>query len=470
MKVESQAAIEADGLPVPQRYLSMTVILLGIAMSVLDGQLVNLALPSMVRDLHATPAAGVWVVTAYQVAALVLLLPFARLGEIVDQRRVYLCGLVLFVVASAGCAYASSLPVLIVARALQGVGSAGIMAVNASLVRATYPSRLLGRGLALNSVVVAASSVAGPTIAAAILSVSSWPWLFAVNLPIGVVVFVLGSRYLPRRSARNRANGAPLTPLDVVLNVLMFGLIFIGADAVGARAVNGESTIGATAGVVILVAGVLVATIYVARQRKLATPLLPLDLLRIPVFALSLCTSVGAFAAQTLGFVALPFLLLETYGRSHASAGLLMTAWPLATVVAAILTGRLIGRIADGMLGAIGLALMSCGLFLLSLLTVHSSDLDIAWRMALCGAGFGLFQSPNNHTIITSAPRGRSGAASGMLGTGRLTGQTLGTLLIGGVFGAVGATSGRGSELALLFAGGMAAIGAVSSGLRLKTT
>jgi len=220
----------------------------------------------------------------------------------------------------------------------------------------------------------------------------------------------------------------------------------------------------------VLAFGAAVGAVYVRRQRRLVVPLLPVDLLRIPVFALSMCTSVAAFAAQTLAYVALPFLLLDGLGRSHVAAGLLITAWPLAIVATAPLAGRLIGRWPDGLLGGIGLALLALGLALLAALPAHPADADIALRMALCGVGFGLFQSPNNHTILTSAPAHRSGGASGMLGTARLAGQSTGAVLVAIVFGLLGAHDGRGPAAALALAAGFAATAAVFSLLRLRAT
>jgi DHA2 family multidrug resistance protein-like MFS transporter len=218
----------------------------------------------------------------------------------------------------------------------------------------------------------------------------------------------------------------------------------------------------------LLVAGVAVGFVYLRRQRALAVPLFPVDLLRIPVFALSMGTSVAAFCAQMLSFIALPFLLLETYGRSHVEAGLLITAWPLAIVVMAPIAGRLIGRYPDGWLGGIGLSLLSLGLVLLATLPAQPANADIVWRMALCGLGFGLFQSPNNHTIVTSPPAHRSGAASGMLGTARLTGQTLGAVLLAGIFSVWPPDAGRGPFVALGLAAACAAVAAVCSTLRTR--
>ncbi len=469
--VNDHATPIIDGLPTPQRYWSMTVILLGIAMSVIDGTIVNLALPGIVHDLHAEAAAAVWVVTAYQVATLVMLLPFAMLGDLIGYRRVYLGGLALFTLASIGCAFSPTLGVLVAARTLQGLGAAGLMAVNGALVRRTYPLARLGHGIALNSLVIATTSVAGPSIAAAVLSFASWPWLFGINAPIGLVVFWLGWKALPENAGPAPA-GVRLHKTDVLLNVLMFGLACLGADVLGTQlagsASGSGSMFGPRLGLLLLVGAVVAAVVYLRRQRREAVPLFPLDLLRIPVFGLSMCTSIGAFAAQSLAYVGLPFLLLEAYARPPATAGLLLTAWPIGTVIAAPMAGRLIGRVADGGMAAFGLFVMAAGLALLAALPDAPGNVDIAWRMALCGFGFGLFQSPNNHAILTSAPVSRSGAAGGMLGTARLAGQTLGAVILAIIFSAVGAHNARGPGIALACAAAFAAVAGAFSSLRVR--
>ncbi|MDO9358735.1 MAG: MFS transporter [Polaromonas sp.] len=457
-----------DGLPMPQRLHAMGVIILGITVAVLDGTIVNLALPGIARELNANPAHAIWVVNAYQIATLVMLLPLASLGDLIGYRRVYLVGMALFTAASLAAVLANSLPTLIAARAFQGLGAAGIMSVNAALVRLIYPSSQLGRGMAVNSMVVATASVAGPSVAAAILSVASWPWLFAFNVPLGLLVLALGMRALPFNTL-SPAAGARFSWVDVVLNVAMFALIFIGADRLGVRDADAGQGAQPMAWALLL-AGVAVGFVYLRRQRTLALPLFPVDLLRIPVFALSMGTSVTAFCAQMLSYIALPFLLLDVYGRTHLQAGLLITAWPLAIVVMAPLAGRLIGRYPDGLLGAVGLGMLAAGLALLAALPPQPSNLDIVWRMALCGAGFGLFQSPNNHTIVTSPPAHRSGAASGMLGTARLTGQTLGAVLIAGIFSVWSPHEPRGPFIALVLAAGCAALAGICSSLRLRTS
>ncbi len=445
----------------------MAVVLLGITMTVLDGTIVNLALPRIAHDLQTSAAHSVWIVNAYQVSTLALLLPCATLGDLVGYRRIYLSGMMLFTLASLGCTFADSLPALAAARAIQGLGAAGVMSVNSALVRLIYPERLLGRGMAINSMVVATAAVAGPSLAAAILSVASWPWLFAVNLPLGAVVLWLGWRALPVNPAP-RTGQRRLAWADVALNALMFSLVFLGIDAIGATPKLASALSSRLAGCALLALGCAFGAVYLRRQWRQAVPIFAVDLLRIPVFALSMCTSVTAFAAQTLAYIALPFLLLDAYGHSPAQAGLLITAWPLTIVVVAPLAGLLIGRHPDGLLGGVGLGLLALGLALLASLPAQPANAQIVWRLMLCGAGFGLFQSPNNHTIVTSAPLDRSGAASGMLGTARLTGQTTGAVLMAVIFSVTSAHDGRGPLIALTLAALLAALAGALSALRLR--
>jgi DHA2 family multidrug resistance protein-like MFS transporter len=442
----------ADGLPVPQRYWALLTVGLAITMTVLDSAIANVALPTMAKDLNATAAGSIWIVNAYQLAITILLLPFASLGEIVGYRRLYWAGLAGFTLASLGCALAHTLVLLTIARVLQGVGAAAVLSINGALVRFTWPRAMLGRGIGINAVVVALSAALGPTVAAAILSVATWPWLFAVNVPVGCIALV-AARALPRVPGARRRFDA----VSALLNAVFFGFFVAAIDGAG----HGEAM-----GLVVLeVMGALIAgAALVIRQLPQTSPLLPVDLLRIPLFALSIATSVASFAAQMLAYTVLPFYLQDVLGRSQVETGLLMTPWPLATAAVAPISGRLADRYPAGLLGSIGLAVFALGLCALALLPALPSAFDIAWRMAICGVGFGIFQSPNNRAIIGSAPRERSGGASGMLGTARLLGQTVGAALAALMFGLLvgGAMTGG-----LALASGFAVLAAVVSSLRL---
>ena len=440
-----------DGLPVPRRYWSAFAVWLAMFMAVVDGAIANVALPTIARDLQIAPAESIWVVNAYQLTILVSLLPLASLGETIGYRRVYQGGLALFTLASLGCALAHSLPVLIAARALQGLGAAGIMSVNGALVRLTYPHRMLGRGVGLNALVAAGSAALGPTIASAVLSVASWEWLFAINVPIGFVAFAVARASLPS-SATVSGYDRP----SALLNVLTFGLVFLSIDTI-TRAPTGWL------GWALLAAGAACGVWLVNRSWRRPRPIVPVDLLRSPRFALTVATSIASFAAQTLAFVSLPFYFQGALHQDQVATGLLITPWPVATAVGAPLAGWLADRYPATILSSAGMFLMALGLCLLATMPADATAFEIAWRMAVCGFGFGFFQSPNNRTMLSSAPLARSGAASGMLATARLTGQTFGATLAAITF----RMAGEAETVALATAAIIAAIGALVSLSRL---
>ncbi|MFY0582800.1 MFS transporter [Cystobacter fuscus] len=386
-------------------------------MAVLDGAIANVALPAIARDLNASPAASIWIVNAYQLAIVVSLLPFSSLGDIVGYRRVFQAGLLVFTVASLACALSGSLEALTLARVLQGFGAAALMSVNAALVRFTYPNRLLGRAIGINALVVAVSSAAGPTIASAILSLSSWPWLFAINLPMGCIALLIAHRSLPH----TRRSGLPFDLTSALLNALTFGLLLIGVETL---------TTGVFPAALLLAGGLAAGSLMVRRQLSRTAPLVPVDLLRIPVIAFSVVASICSFSAQMLAFVSLPFYFQNVLGRSQVETGLLMTPWPVAVAIMAPIAGRLADRFSAALLCGVGSVVMAAGLTLLALLPAHVASGAIVCCMILCGVGFGFFQSPNNRAMLSSAPKARSGGAGGMQATARLLGQTCGATLV----------------------------------------
>lgn len=449
-------AAEWDGVPSPARYLSIAAIAFGVGLSVLDGTIANVALPSIAVDLGVSASDSIWVVNAYQLATVILLLSLSALGDILGYRRIYVTGLCVFLFGSAGCILSRSLPVLIVARIVQGMGAAAITSVNTSLIRIIYPRRLLGRGMGINAMVVALSSVAGPSVAGAILSVASWPWIFAVNIPVCLIALILSMRYLPANPVKDHA--ARFDWRSGVLGAITLGVFIASIEGLSHGLGFGTVLVGLA---VSLSAGV----ILVRRERGQEYPLLPVDLLRIPVFSLSICTSVCSFLAQMLAMVALPFFLQSEMGYDEVSCGLLLTAWPVAVMFTAPIAGRLVEKLHAGILGGVGLAVFSVGLFLLSSISHGASQTDIIWRLAVCGFGFALFQSPNNSMIIASAPQNRSGGASGMLATARLVGQSSGAALVALLFHAIPKGS---THAALMIAGGVALVACVLSLSRLS--
>jgi MFS transporter, DHA2 family, multidrug resistance protein len=446
------AAEASDGLANPQRLLAFTTLAMAIAMAVLDGTIVAVALPTMARQFAVAPESAIWIVNAFQLAVTVSLLPLAALGDMFGYRRVYWWGLALFTVASLACALAPTFAVLTFARLVQGLGAAGIMSVNIALIRFIYPHARLGQGVGNMAVVVAVATAGSPSVAAAILSVASWHWLFLINVPIGAVALIMAAQTLPETP---RAAGR-LDLQSVILNALTFGLVIAGVNRIGQ---GGSPSLG----LIEIAAGAAIGVALVRRQLRLPAPLLPVDLLRRPVFALSLATSISSFGAQALAIVSLPFFFEDRLGHSATTSGLLLTPWPVATALIAPIAGRLADRFIPGILGSIGLLVMGGGLALVAVGIADSHPVSLAWRLAICGLGFGFFQSPNNRVIIGSAPRERSGGAAGLQSSGRLIGQSLGTALVAVAFGRAPAHA---TEIAIWGAAALTLAGAVASGLR----
>ncbi|THF55251.1 MFS transporter [Ollibium composti] len=445
----SQPALEphADGLPAPRRYIAVAVLLLTLVLVVLDIAIANIALPSIAASLHASPGDTVWVVSSYQLAVLVALLPCGVIGEMMGARRVFLAGVALFTLASAACAFSGTLSMLVAARFVQGLGGGAIMALGIMNLRFSVPQRLLGTIIGINAMTIAISSAAGPGIAGAILAVAPWPWLFAVNVPLGIVVLASGAALARTEGVPRRLDGRAL-----VANTLMFVLFFLGADRIAQNPVLGG----------LMIAGAAVCLFTLLRIERLsAAPLVPIDLLATPAFRVAVIASVCCFTGQMLGLIALPFYLQHRLGMTATEAGLYMMPWPAAVAVTAPISGRLANRVKTAWLCAAGGALLAVGLASVGLSPAGADRTIFIVGTVIAGLGFGLFQTPNNRILLLSAPKARSGGAGAMQGTARLTGQTLGAIAMAVVFGVVPLASAP--EVALVLAAAAAALAAVVS-------
>ncbi|MFP1683126.1 MFS transporter [Alloalcanivorax sp. C16-1] len=447
----SSCSSTGDGLPARERRWAAVAVLLGIALSNLSTAVVNIALPDMALSLGASDAATVWVVNGYQLAAVVCLLPVAAMVEALGLKRLFASGLAVFTLSSLVCAVAPTLGTLVAARLLQGVGAALLSVAGVALVRVIYPQRLVGKGMAWLAMAVAVPAALGPTFAAMVLAVASWPWIFLINVPLGGVALWLFLRTVPgsERTA-HRFDG-----LGTLLNGLAFGLLVVGVGTLG----SGDTRLA----VAEILAGLVCFVLLFRQQRRHPSPMLPFDLLRLPVFSLAVLTSSCSYTAQILAYVSLPFLFERVLNMTPVQSGLLITPWPLTTAIAAQLAGRLVVRYPAAVLSSVGLGILAAGLVLMVFLPAEAAYWQIAWRMALCGVGFGLFQTPNNTAMMTTGPASRSGAASGMNAVARFAGWTLGSALVTLLFGLGGE---RGPALCLAVGATFAAAGALASAAR----
>lgn len=394
----------------------IAVVLAAMTLVVLDAAKVGVALPSIAQSLHVTPAVSVWVVLAYQTALVMALMPCAALGDGLGHRRVFTGGVALFTVASGLCSLAPSMPWLVAARFVQGLGGAAVLSLGVALLRGIVPEPRFGSVIAWNALVVALSTAAGPVVGSTLLSGTGWPGLFAVNLPLGLAV-LFGSRVLPGLSG----TAAWPDPVSVALNAASF--------AAGVGGVNQLPTRPGL-GVLLVLGAVLGLGALVRRELPKSAPLVPFDLFRLRPFRISMIASVCCFAGQAAAMVALPYHLQRGLGQDALRTGLYMTAWPLAVAVTAPVAARLVRRVSAPRLCAAGCIALAAGLATAALWPLRGGPLHLVPCTVVCGLGFGLFNIPNNRTLFLTAPSERSGAAGGAQGTARLAGQTAGALIM----------------------------------------
>jgi len=444
---------QAPGSP---KWLALLSLLIAVFLGSLDQSIANTALPAIGAALHSTPAESVWVIHAYQLAVVAVLLPLAALGDRWGARKVFLLGVALFNLAALASACATQLQWLACFRAIQGVGAAGVMSVNLALIQRIFPAGQLGRGAGLNALVVGLGYSLGPTVASLLLAVLPWPWLLGLQAPLGLLGWWLARRHLPRTEPA-LVDG----PYDLVL-ALLSAVCF-------AALVFTLSAIAQQKGMWVVLAslGLMLGSGFglLRRQRGHAAPVLPVDLMRRPLFSLSVFTSFCSFTTQGLAFVALPFFFQQQLGRPPVETGLLMSVWALVVALMAPVAGAVSDRYPPAIMGGVGLGFLSLGMAGLSAVGPPVSFGALVLSMALCGVGFGLFQSPNLRAIMASAPAHRTSGASGMVALARLTGQATGAALVAlcfNLFGALGA--GRAVMLGAVTAG----LGAALSIARLR--
>lgn len=415
---------------------------IGIIMATLDSSIVNISLP-IIAHYFSVPLSGAieWVIIAYLVIIAGVLLTVGRLADIVGRKLLWITGLAIFTVGSAICGASVSLLMLIIARALQGLGGALIMAVSPAMLTSAFPANQRGRALGLNAVIVALGVSIGPTLGGLITENFTWRWIFYVNVPLGIIGIIASLRVLKERLERVRGRFDPpgASLLAIGLIALTLGLSF-------GQEIGWSSPLLITT----LVVSIVALALMVFVEQRVADPVIDFRLLRNRVFLSANVSLILNFLALFAVSFMLPFYLEELRGFSTGEAGLLLTPLPLTIAIVAPFSGSLADRIGTRWLAAGGLAIACVGLVLISMLNAQSSVPDIIWRLVVAGTGQAMFQSPNNSALMGAAPRERQGVAAGFLATGRVMGQSISVALAGAVFGSLGGST---AGLALIQAG-----------------
>lgn len=424
------------GLPFPRRAIAVFAVCSGGLMLMIDASIANIVLPTLASELQVESSRAVLVVTAYQLVLAMTLMPLAALGERIGHRRLYCAGLILHSVGAAVSFAADTLETLIAVRALQALGTAAAMSVAFGLVRSIYPSQHLGKGMAINTIANASGTALAPVVGGTILAAANWHWVFAAAVPFSMLSLLL-SRAMPDPQPHTR----PFDGRGAALCAATFGLVIVGLELT----THGPSLWG---GLAVMGLGVLVAWWFVRHELGIAEPVLPIDLLALPSLGLALLSNFSTVIGSMALLVFMPFMLQHHYGFAPVEVGGLLASYAVASVMVAPASGYLSDRIPVVVLCSLGMLLAAIGLTLLTCLPEQPGRLDIVWRLWLCGAGFGMFFSPNARLIIGTAPVHRAASAGSMVTTSRMLGQATGATLVAGLL-ALGLGEGN---VPLLFA------------------
>jgi EmrB/QacA subfamily drug resistance transporter len=415
------------------RWAILAVVTVGTFMTTLDASIVNISLPSIAQAFGTSLTGMVeWVIIGYLVVIAALLLSVGRLADLIGRSPIWLAGLIVFTIGSAVSGAAPSLPFLIAARALQGTGSAMLLATGLAILSDTFPPSERGRALGINAIALALGASAGPTLGGLITEHLDWRWIFYVNVPVGLVAAQASRRVMPPASQRipGRFDFVGAVLLGIGVAGLNLGLSF-GQEWGWASPL--------LIGTLVIAVGALIGA--VRYERRAAAPLLDLSLFHSRVFSSALISLVlSMLALFAIGFL-LPFYFEELRGFSTQEAGLLLTPFSLTIAIVGPIAGSLADRFGSRWLAPLGLAIMALGLVQLTQLGPTSSLREVIVPLIVSGLGQGLFLSPNSNALLGATPRAEQGQASGVLATGRIVGQSLSVAVAGAIFASLGGAS-----------------------------
>ncbi|MBN1370530.1 MAG: MFS transporter [Anaerolineaceae bacterium] len=407
--------------------MAIAGIALGVFMATLDTSIVNISLPTLADYFDTDFATIQWVVLAYGLVITSLMLSVARIGDMLPKKRIYQTGLIIFIISSCLCGLAPSVGWLIAFRALQGLGGTMMQALGMAMVTEIFPASERGRALGTMGAVVSVGIAVGPPLGGLLIGLVGWQSVFWVNLPVGLITAFFVYRYVPDlRSAR------PGQRFDVAGAAILMAVLIAYASGM----TRGQS-IGFSSPLVLalLITAGLGLLVFLAVERKAAQPMVDLKLFRNPLFSINLLMGFLVFLVLAAGFI-MPFLLQNVLGYSTQIVGLMMMSTPIAMGLVAPIAGTLSDRYGSRVISLIGLLVLVVGCLVMSTLNTSVTPLGIVARMAPFGIGFGLFQAPNNSSIMGSAPRERLGVASGLIGLSRTLGNSSGLPLMGSIYGA----------------------------------
>lgn len=399
---------------------------LALFLGSVDGSIVNVAVEPLMAALQADFPTVQWVIIAYLLTLTLLLVGMGRLADMIGKKRIFVTGILVFLVGSALCGLAVTVYWLIAFRVVQAIGAAMIVALGTAILTEAWPAQQRGQVLGLAAGFISLGIVLGPVAGGMILGAWSWHWIFFVNVPVGALSLFLALRYLTPSSSQNRQERFDFLGAGVMgVGLLAFTLAMTAGQNLGFADLR-------ILGLVALAVAMLPVFVWV--EQRVAFPVIDLSLFRAPTFSLNLFTATLAFIAISGVVLLLPIYLNLVLGLKMTQIGILMAAVPLIMVLLQPLSGALSDRLGTRPVSLLGLCFIVAGYLTMTTLQADSSPLGFVLRMLPVATGMAIFNSPNNSAIMGAAPRTRLGIASGILSMVRTLGQVTGIAALGAFF------------------------------------
>jgi len=395
-------------------------------MVVIDVSILNIALPTLAEDMHASLAEVEWTLIAYSLLLTGLVPFFGRISDVLGRRRLFITGVLIFGGASLLAALAQSIIWLISARLIQAFGGALITSNTLAIITDTFPEGKRGTAMGIQAILISGGAAIGPTLGGFLVTHFGWPSVFYINVPISLIAATMAFRILPPLQTHRT-----LEPIDWA----GAGLLLSGLGSLLLGITKAPDWGWASLRIEVLLAiGAILFVLFVWRELKTTYPLVDISLFRIRQFATGQAAGIFATVALVVVGLIMPFYWQALRGYSAQEAGLLMLPLPLTLMIVAPVSGRLSDRLGSRGLTTFGLTIMAMALFFISNITATMTIWQVLWRFAVLGFGLGAFVAPNNNSVMSAVPPQRRGIASGLLGMFRYTGQSLGIAFGGTVF------------------------------------
>ena len=424
--VDGQEAIPASAVQTPSVRWALAGLSLSMLLSSLGTSIANVGLPNLAQAFDASFGQVQWIVLAYLLAITTLIVSVGRLSDIAGRRRLFLIGIVLFTAASLLCGVAPTLPLLIAARVVQGLGAAIMMALSMAFVGETVPKEKTGSAMGLLGTMSAIGTALGPSLGGVLISRLGWPAIFFVNVPLGCLALLLAHRHLP---VDRRAASADLGGFDKLGTLLL--VLTLAAYALAMTIGRGHFS---WLNIALLLAAGIGAGLFVLAETRATSPLIRLTMFRDAVLSTGLVLNAMVSTVMMTTLVVGPFYLSRGLGLNEAAIGAVMSVGPVISALSGVLAGRMVDRWSASFIVVVGLMLMVAGSLALALIPALFGVAGYIAAVAVLSPGYQLFQAANNTAVMVDVSASERGVVSGMLNLARNLGLITGAAVMGAVF------------------------------------